>query len=64
MWPVSEAPLNVLIALSTERAETANLTMAGATSSYNDQRQDDEEYPLQSCFQETVAAPAEGAPSG
>eukprot|EP00969_Alexandrium_andersonii_P305248 13493232-Alexandrium_andersonii.AAC.1 len=28
--------------LSTERAETANLTMAGVTASYNDQHQEDE----------------------
>eukprot|EP00969_Alexandrium_andersonii_P091018 4017553-Alexandrium_andersonii.AAC.1 len=36
--------------------------MAGVASSYHDQQQD-EEYPLRACFPETVAPPAEGAPS-
>eukprot|EP00969_Alexandrium_andersonii_P305482 13502993-Alexandrium_andersonii.AAC.1 len=57
MWPVAEAPLSVVIALSTERCETANITMAGVVPSYHDQR--DEEYPLRACFPETVAPPVE-----
>eukprot|EP00969_Alexandrium_andersonii_P075133 3313399-Alexandrium_andersonii.AAC.1 len=62
MWPVAAAPLNVLIALSTERAETADPAAAGVTASYNDQHpEDDEEYSLQPCFPETVAAPSQSA---
>eukprot|EP00969_Alexandrium_andersonii_P129431 5719507-Alexandrium_andersonii.AAC.1 len=61
MWPVAQAPLSVVIALSTERAETAKITVAGVASSYRDQH--DEEYPLHACFPETVAPPVEGAAS-
>eukprot|EP00969_Alexandrium_andersonii_P249004 11004521-Alexandrium_andersonii.AAC.1 len=61
MWPVAEAPLSVVIALSAERCETANTTMAGVVSSYYDQR--NEEYPLRACFPETVALPGKRAAS-
>eukprot|EP00969_Alexandrium_andersonii_P145517 6435889-Alexandrium_andersonii.AAC.1 len=58
-WPVAEAPLSVMIALSTERCETANTTMSGVAASYYDQH--NEEYPLHACFPETVAPPDERA---
>eukprot|EP00969_Alexandrium_andersonii_P052226 2292606-Alexandrium_andersonii.AAC.1 len=43
LWPIAEAPLNALVALSTERMEAANLAAASVTASFADQHPEDEE---------------------
>eukprot|EP00969_Alexandrium_andersonii_P303802 13429449-Alexandrium_andersonii.AAC.1 len=57
MWPVKEAPLSLVMALSAERRETASATMSGVVASYYDQR--NEEYPLDACYPPTVQVPDE-----
>eukprot|EP00969_Alexandrium_andersonii_P289630 12801675-Alexandrium_andersonii.AAC.1 len=66
MWPLEEAPVNVLLALSTERMEAANMAAASVAASFADQHpQEEEDFALERCFPETVqaAAPEEPGPA-
>eukprot|EP00969_Alexandrium_andersonii_P050095 2198664-Alexandrium_andersonii.AAC.1 len=51
MWPLEEAPVNVLLALSTERMEAANMAGASVAASFADQHPEEEEdFALKRCF--------------
>eukprot|EP00969_Alexandrium_andersonii_P331074 14633742-Alexandrium_andersonii.AAC.1 len=62
LWPLERAPLNVVLALGTERMEAANMAAASVSASFAEQScaddEEDEAFALENCFPETAQAPA------